>query len=107
MTFRMLRKDGVGTPFPWNEILAQKEGMIESFMTKEDIDKACGRFIEKPYPFFQKMITTKDQKPGAGWYLNSRKEWCRGIPNRRKNSKKAILERQLAEAAKIESTRDY
>ena len=98
MTFRMLRKDGVGTPFPWNEVLAQKEGFVEVQMTKEDIDKACGRYIPKPTRY-DKVRTTKDQKPGPGWYYDAKQRgWCKGIPNRRKNSKKAILERQLAEA---------
>ncbi|MFA5340231.1 MAG: hypothetical protein WC332_00495 [Clostridia bacterium] len=97
MTFRMLRKDGTGSPFPWNEILAQKDGMVECQMTKEQIDKACGR--EKPIRHhMDKMHTTKDQKPGAGW-RKVRGEWVRGIPRRRKNSKRAILERQLAQVA--------
>ncbi len=81
--FRMLRKNGTGAPIPWNEIVAQKEGMIEVQMTKEEIDKAFSR--AKPViGYLERQHTTRDSKPGTGWIKNKFGNWKRKLPKKQK-----------------------
>jgi FMN phosphatase YigB (HAD superfamily) len=67
---RMLRKGK--TLYHWDEKLATKEGMVEVFMTKEQITN----FNNPNYkPEEIKLYTTPDEKPGTGYVKNSAGTW--------------------------------
>lgn len=71
----MLRKGDNGPPFPWTEILSQRDDMIEVFMTQSEI---LG--ISNPQQHTTKTIKlhmTKDQKPGPGWFKLKTGTWQR------------------------------
>ena len=80
MQYRMLRRHSTGYPFPFTENLSKQEGMIECFMTKEEVEQATIRQAKPEVPSEQiKEKTIKDEKPGPGWRKNNRGQWVRGV----------------------------
>jgi hypothetical protein len=69
--YRMLRKDGVGAPLPYTDILASRFDMKEFEMTRAEILAA-----QNGTPVKREFLTTPDQRPGKGYVL-FRGKWSR------------------------------
>lgn len=74
-TFKMLRKNGTGVPFPYNQHLASSEGMVVVEMTATEISACVGKPQEQIKE--EKLHMSPIQKPGPGWVRNHSGTWTR------------------------------
>ena len=94
-TFKMLRKHGIGFPFPFNENLANLEDMVVVEMTAAEVRTAAVGNIVIPKSVEQidtpdvGLKTMPTEKPGPGWVLRGNK-WVR--KSTQKASKPRIAE---------------
>ena len=82
-TFKVLRKNGEGYPFPYTEVLAKQDGMVESELTAKEIEElALGKSGIAMSKSQRKRIdiqkeALKSESPGKGWTLNTKGNWVR------------------------------
>jgi hypothetical protein len=80
-TFKVLRKNGEGYPFPYTEVLAKQNSMVESELTAAEISALVSGVpvvsnSQRKRIDIQKAAL-KSESPGKGWTLNSKGNWVR------------------------------
>lgn len=85
--FKMLRKDGVGQPFPYSEALAARSDMVVCLMTREELAELTGQKADSSVSGVSvkpRRVSLGDVKlgrswPGPGWVRNKRGHWVRDL----------------------------
>jgi hypothetical protein len=93
MKYKILLKDGVGSPFGWTPELEKFPGMELREVTKEELQAIlAGQGLElvEPKQEEPKKVVT-ESRPGKGWVKNTKGKWVRktGAEKQTKKTKSA------------------